>query len=148
MAREDLHFRLRIPEDLKLRIEQAAAESHRSMTAEIVSRLEESFSRNDEKPKIIIRNLVSDLQATDKFNPDSIAHMEALMFLEDIPHYEIGMTLHLRDLSNSLDETYPGQNHDKLKSITKEMEHRTVARAVKFLLRMGFKITPPPAAKE
>jgi len=42
MAREDLHFRLRIPEELKNKIEAAAVEHRRSMTAEIVSRLEES----------------------------------------------------------------------------------------------------------
>ncbi|MGB3389183.1 MAG: Arc family DNA-binding protein, partial [Pseudaminobacter sp.] len=34
MAREDLHFRLRIPEDLKQKVEKAAADNHRSMTAE------------------------------------------------------------------------------------------------------------------
>lgn len=44
MARDDLHFRLRIPEDLKLQIESAAKENHRSMTAEIVARLSASFS--------------------------------------------------------------------------------------------------------
>ncbi|MCA1971317.1 MAG: Arc family DNA-binding protein [Caenispirillum sp.] len=44
MARDDLHFRLRIPEALKARIEKSAAENNRSMTAEIVSRLERSFN--------------------------------------------------------------------------------------------------------
>jgi hypothetical protein len=39
MAREDLHFRLRIPEDLKNEVEAAAAKSNRSMTAEIVERI-------------------------------------------------------------------------------------------------------------
>jgi leucyl aminopeptidase (aminopeptidase T) len=43
MAREDLHFRLRIPEGLKKEVEAAAAENRRSMTAEIISRLEQSF---------------------------------------------------------------------------------------------------------
>lgn len=43
MARDDLHFRLRIPEALKARIEASAAENNRSMTAEMVSRLERSF---------------------------------------------------------------------------------------------------------
>lgn len=42
MAREDLHFRLRIPELLKAKIETAAAKNRRSMTAEIVERLERS----------------------------------------------------------------------------------------------------------
>lgn len=48
MAREDLHFRLRIPEALKGRIEAAAATTRRSMTAEIIARLEESFGREEE----------------------------------------------------------------------------------------------------
>lgn len=43
MSREDLHFRLRLPEQLKKRIEEEAAISCRSMTAEIVARLQASF---------------------------------------------------------------------------------------------------------
>lgn len=46
MAREDLHFRLRIPEELKQKVQKAAEENRRSMTAEIVARLEESFERS------------------------------------------------------------------------------------------------------
>lgn len=46
MARDDLHFRLRIPDDLKTRIEEAAAAKRRSMTAEIVARLEEYEALN------------------------------------------------------------------------------------------------------
>ena len=47
MAREDLHFRLRIPENLKAQVEMAASQNHRSMTAEIVARLEDSFLGDD-----------------------------------------------------------------------------------------------------
>lgn len=43
MAREDPHFRLRIPSALKARIEDAAKENNRSINAEIVLRLSESF---------------------------------------------------------------------------------------------------------
>ena len=43
MSRDDLHFRLRIPQSLKAKIEAAAADNRRSMTAEIVARLEASF---------------------------------------------------------------------------------------------------------
>ncbi|MDX0466705.1 Arc family DNA-binding protein [Sinorhizobium medicae] len=43
MAREDLHFRLRIPEDLKNKIQAEAERNHRSMTAEILARLESKF---------------------------------------------------------------------------------------------------------
>lgn len=46
MAREDLHFRLRIPEYLKEQVEKAAAESGQSMTAEIVRRLHLSFDED------------------------------------------------------------------------------------------------------
>lgn len=45
MAREDLHFRLRIPEQLKKRIEESAEKNQRSMTAEMVERLDWSFDR-------------------------------------------------------------------------------------------------------
>ncbi|WP_315918637.1 Arc family DNA-binding protein [Mesorhizobium sp. SP-1A] len=47
MAREDLHFRLRIPEELKSKVDEAAARNDRSMTAEIVDRLEFSFNEGD-----------------------------------------------------------------------------------------------------
>lgn len=47
MAREDLHFRLRIPEDLKVRIENAANKNERSMTAEIIARLQWTFGPSD-----------------------------------------------------------------------------------------------------
>lgn len=43
MSREDPQFKLRMPLELKARIEQAAKDSRRSLNAEIVARLEESF---------------------------------------------------------------------------------------------------------
>ncbi|WP_376742341.1 Arc family DNA-binding protein [Ensifer canadensis] len=49
MAREDLHFRLRIPEEIKARIEQAASLNERSMTAEIISRLQWTLGPADEE---------------------------------------------------------------------------------------------------
>jgi plasmid maintenance system antidote protein VapI len=48
MARDDLHFRLRIPDELKTRIEEAARANKRSMTGEIIARLEETFDRDNE----------------------------------------------------------------------------------------------------
>ncbi|KTR05016.1 hypothetical protein NS365_13390 [Aureimonas ureilytica] len=48
MAREDLHFRLRIPESLKEQVEKASLENRRSMTAEIIARLEASFEAPQE----------------------------------------------------------------------------------------------------
>lgn len=49
MSRDDLHFRLRIPEILKKRIETAAASNQRSMTSEIINRLEQSFHQKNTK---------------------------------------------------------------------------------------------------
>lgn len=44
MKRTDPQYKLRIPEDLKSQIEGAAKANNRSMNAEIISRLEASFS--------------------------------------------------------------------------------------------------------
>ncbi|MBW9113411.1 Arc family DNA-binding protein [Rhizobium cauense] len=43
MSRNDPHFRLRIPENLKREIEASAHANSRSITAEIVTRLETSL---------------------------------------------------------------------------------------------------------
>lgn len=50
MARDDLYFRLRIPEGLKAKVLAAARANDRSMTAEIVARLAASFSVDDLDP--------------------------------------------------------------------------------------------------
>ncbi|MGO6718177.1 Arc family DNA-binding protein [Rhizobium leguminosarum] len=46
MSRGDPHFRLRIPEDLKREIETAARANSRTITSEVVYRLEQSFARS------------------------------------------------------------------------------------------------------
>ncbi|WP_306915106.1 Arc family DNA-binding protein [Rhizobium mesoamericanum] len=46
MSRGDPHFRLRIPEDLKREIETAARANSRTITSEVVFRLEQSFGRS------------------------------------------------------------------------------------------------------
>ncbi|TBF26923.1 Arc family DNA-binding protein (plasmid) [Rhizobium leguminosarum] len=46
MSRDDPHFRLRIPEDLKREIETAARANSRTITSEVVYRLEQSFGRS------------------------------------------------------------------------------------------------------
>lgn len=43
MAREDPLFRLRMPEDMKAALKEAADRNHRSLNAEIVSRLERTI---------------------------------------------------------------------------------------------------------
>ncbi|NPT57378.1 Arc family DNA-binding protein [Paraburkholderia elongata] len=44
MTSEDIQTNLRLPADLKERLKQAADTSNRSMNAEVVARLEESFT--------------------------------------------------------------------------------------------------------
>jgi predicted transcriptional regulator len=44
MTSEDIQTNLRLPGDLKERLKQAADASNRSMNAEVVARLEESFT--------------------------------------------------------------------------------------------------------
>jgi hypothetical protein len=44
MTSEDIQTNLRLPVDLKERLRQAADASNRSMNAEVVARLEESFA--------------------------------------------------------------------------------------------------------
>lgn len=43
MKREDPQFKLRLPEDLKTKLDEAAAASQRSISAEIVHRLTTTF---------------------------------------------------------------------------------------------------------
>lgn len=47
MSRDDAHFRLRIPEDLRERVRMLATENKRSMTAEIVIALKDYCDRAD-----------------------------------------------------------------------------------------------------
>lgn len=47
MARDDPHFRLRIPEALRNRIADAAFDNHRSLNAEIVARLSATLDMDD-----------------------------------------------------------------------------------------------------
>lgn len=61
--RDDLHFRLRIPEGLKSRIEEAAADNNRSMTAEIIERLETSFQPIPTEMKAIVAEFTQQLIA-------------------------------------------------------------------------------------
>lgn len=52
MARNDPQINLRIPENLKALVEEAAADNKRSMTAEIIARLEASFTGSGDEALI------------------------------------------------------------------------------------------------
>jgi hypothetical protein len=55
MARDDPQINIRMPAALKARLEDAALDLGRSVTAEIVARLEQSFLGPKHPPQIIIR---------------------------------------------------------------------------------------------
>lgn len=81
MSREDLHFRLRIPEDLKKKVKEAADKNHRSMTAEIVARLKESFP--PDKDEIArIKQGVQSVREFDDNERDKLVN--ALSAIEDL----------------------------------------------------------------
>lgn len=70
MKQTDPQFKLRIPPALKAQIDQAAAENRRSLNAEIVARLEESFEAKEAQigastsdPSDQIMQMLSALQA-------------------------------------------------------------------------------------
>jgi len=54
LSRQDPHFRLRIPEKLKHEIEMSAKANGRSITAEIVHRLEQTVSPHSIEGKGIL----------------------------------------------------------------------------------------------
>ncbi|AUQ49949.1 helix-turn-helix domain-containing protein [Phaeobacter inhibens] len=89
MARDDLHFRLRIPEGLKLRVEKAAKYNRRSMTAEIVATLEEKYPATS-VPNLGSRSFHLAATMSDEQRDDFLAHMidywEAMAPKEQIPH--------------------------------------------------------------
>lgn len=51
MTEETPYFRLRVPEDLKAKVRDSAQANKRSMTAEIIARLEASFAIESQPPK-------------------------------------------------------------------------------------------------
>ena len=66
MSREDLHFRLRIPEELKEKVRKAAEDAGRSMTAEIVRRLDQSFEHDYEEIDGAITDLYKEVERLKK----------------------------------------------------------------------------------
>ncbi|PUA17532.1 Arc family DNA-binding protein [Glaciimonas sp. PCH181] len=53
MARNDPQMNLRIPVTLKEQIEDAAAENDRSLTAEVVKRLQQTFTEKNNSPLLL-----------------------------------------------------------------------------------------------
>lgn len=82
MARDDPYFRLRIPEDLKARVQKAAEANKRSMTAEIIARLDESFSSDRKYTEQDILRIMDALEeATKKLRENTRAQESFLATL-------------------------------------------------------------------
>lgn len=62
MAREDPTIYMRIPADLKTRLDEAAAKARRSLTAEVVGRLQTSFELVPEQQVADLRNHIDTLE--------------------------------------------------------------------------------------
>lgn len=70
MASEDVQTNLRLPADLKDRLVASAAENNRSLSAEVSSRLEASYSAPDARKVLKTLSLLSDELETEKANVD------------------------------------------------------------------------------
>ncbi|QIO48175.1 Arc family DNA-binding protein (plasmid) [Rhizobium leguminosarum bv. trifolii] len=76
MSRGDPHFRLRIPEDLKREIETAARANSRTITSEVIYRLEQSFHRSPTNK----RGLVEEIEAIRM----RLAHVQDLLQKQEL----------------------------------------------------------------
>lgn len=57
MARDDVQVNFRMPADLKQQLESAAAASGRTVTAELVQRLQSTFDRQDRPRPVTVEDL-------------------------------------------------------------------------------------------
>jgi len=72
MARDDPKFMLRLPDGMREKIAVEAKENGRSMNAEIVARLERSFSYDEELPDLLqrsVRTAIREALARDPLTP-------------------------------------------------------------------------------
>ena len=76
MSREDSHFRLRIPEALKSQVAKAATANNRSITAEIISRLDRSFTVEPEWEQAIASTRELDDRLTRLENSHTALHFQ------------------------------------------------------------------------
>ncbi|MDV2454063.1 Arc family DNA-binding protein [Acinetobacter towneri] len=78
MSREDPQLKIRLPLELKEKITESAAEYGRSINSEVVTRLEESFEKDDaaEFDKEFVLQVIQNQQATIQDLTDQIKHFK------------------------------------------------------------------------
>ncbi|MPW43379.1 Arc family DNA-binding protein [Acinetobacter guerrae] len=79
----DIQFNLRVPEELKEKIKEAASESGRSINAEAQYRLEQSFEDNNHITKELIKDAVLMTLEAVKKHPHIIDNPNIIINLED-----------------------------------------------------------------
>jgi predicted transcriptional regulator len=100
MSRDDLHFRLRIPEALKRRIELVALSNRRSMTAEIIAALDEAFPPTKSFEQLAVETEMT-LNHLRVMYPEK--HTEAVERVDSLLH----------DLKTRLQQLAESQNSDE-----------------------------------
>ena len=78
MAKDYTQVNFRIPTALKELVEQSAAENDRSITSELVSRLEQSFEKDDaaEFDKEFVLQVIKNQESTISDLTDQIKHLK------------------------------------------------------------------------
>lgn len=78
MSREDPQLKIRLPLELKEKITESAAEYGRSINSEVVTRLEESFEKDDaaEFDKGFVLQVIKNQESTISDLTDQIKHLK------------------------------------------------------------------------
>jgi len=128
MARDDPHFRLRIPEEMKQQIEVAAAENRRSINAEIIHRLQTTLEKDAYEasqnafedvlgPSKPINERFTDRKADIRIELDTngipVSAQEAMMHLNNLVHKANLETISIEmDIGMLKDSRTPEQRED------------------------------------
>lgn len=117
MKQTDPQYKLRLPQELKDQVEEAAKQSGRSMNAEIVARLEQSFT----EPLSTERSAHSDI--ADLVKQQKLFHIETLELQLTTIENELSR-LHnpLADAHRNLDGAKAAGNATEIKKFTDEAD--------------------------
>lgn len=146
MGREDPQLKLRLSEQMKERITDEARSNGRSVNAEIVSRLEQSFSDQRSEGKNVVRLLLQVLDAPADDEYRQAVEAWALFYFVNAPAADLDAALRL---ANAIHRQRTGKDRDhagETIAILKRMEAaldpklRSVAD---YMRAYGWEVTPP-----
>jgi len=150
MARNDPQVNLRLPAALKEQLQRAAEKNNRSLTAEIVSRLEGNYaleggSRSD-FDNVVERMLVA-LDPGSNSSERFLAKAAALDYLSADPGNDIRSIGVLENFQWIDDQLENREKVEKIKLQVKQRSEDVVPKAVAFLKKRGWKLTPPESTE-